>query len=87
MEIGVVAEAQGDAEELFAEATGSEGWGQRWLSLGRSSRWMERTAQRCSGAFSLRIVARRWGSYSKATRAHEDGGSGTPVSTARSGGA
>jgi hypothetical protein len=48
---------------------------------------MERTAQWRSRAFSLRMVARRQGSYSGATRAHMDGGSGTLDSAAHGGGA
>jgi hypothetical protein len=37
---------------------------------------MKRMAQRRSGAFSLRMAARRRDSYSEATRAHENGDAG-----------
>jgi hypothetical protein len=53
MGTSVVTEAQGDAEELLAEASGSDRGGAEMAATRRSSWQMERMVQRCSGAFLL----------------------------------
>jgi hypothetical protein len=65
----------GCSGEAVARVDGAGGWSVRVVD-GRSSWRMKRMAQQCSGAFSLRMVARRRDSYSEATRAHEDGDAG-----------
>jgi hypothetical protein len=63
----------GCSGEAVAGVGGAGGRSMRAID-GRSSWWMERTAQRRPEAFSPRMAAQRRDSYSEATHAHEDGG-------------